>query len=180
MENCLPFTDDVMVVLVHKCVQQAHLLALHLETLGYFPRILIALNGLEYFLIIGDQRGDNLMVGSQLPKLLTELLIQTEDAECNLMGEMCNFANLVFIIKVVWVSTIPRPTINTPVIKMIQPVLLCVLQRKGRYNKCSRQYKWLIQVHRGKENISYTTGYENRSSSDLNAVHDIEDIQEKE
>ena len=31
MENCLPFTDDVMVVLVHKCVQQAHLLALHLE-----------------------------------------------------------------------------------------------------------------------------------------------------
>ena len=35
MENCLPFTDDVMVVLVHKCVQQTHLLALHLETLGY-------------------------------------------------------------------------------------------------------------------------------------------------
>ena len=29
MENCLPFTDDVMVVLVHKCVQQTHLLALH-------------------------------------------------------------------------------------------------------------------------------------------------------
>ena len=38
MENCLPFTDDVMVVLVHKCVQQTHLLALHLETLGYIPR----------------------------------------------------------------------------------------------------------------------------------------------
>ena len=35
MENFLPFTDDVMVVLVHKCVQQTHLLALHLETLGY-------------------------------------------------------------------------------------------------------------------------------------------------
>ena len=32
MENYLPFTDDVMVVLVHKCVQQTHLLALHLET----------------------------------------------------------------------------------------------------------------------------------------------------
>ena len=30
MANCLPFTDDVMVVLVHKCVQQTHLLALHL------------------------------------------------------------------------------------------------------------------------------------------------------
>ena len=55
MENCLPFTDDVMVVLVHKCVQQTHLLALHLETLGYIPRLLNALNGLVYFLIIGDQ-----------------------------------------------------------------------------------------------------------------------------
>ena len=29
-----------MVVLVHKCVQQTHLLALHLETLGYIPRLL--------------------------------------------------------------------------------------------------------------------------------------------
>ena len=38
MENFLPFTDDVMVVLVHKCAQQTHLLALHLETLGYIPR----------------------------------------------------------------------------------------------------------------------------------------------
>ena len=46
MENCLPFTDDVMVVLVHKCVQQTHLLALHFETLGYIPRLLNALNGL--------------------------------------------------------------------------------------------------------------------------------------
>ena len=91
MENCLPFTDDVMVVLVHKCVQQA----LHLETLGYIPRLLNALNGLVYYLIIGDLRGDNLMVGSIFRKLLTELGIQTEDAQCNLMGEMCNFANLV-------------------------------------------------------------------------------------
>ena len=64
MENCLPFTDDVMVVLVHECVQQTHLLALHLETLGYIPRLLNALNGLVYFLIIGDPRRDNLMVGS--------------------------------------------------------------------------------------------------------------------
>ena len=64
MENHLPFTDDVMVVLVHKCAQHTHLLALHLETLGYIPRLLNALNGLVYFLIIGDSRGDNLMVGS--------------------------------------------------------------------------------------------------------------------
>ena len=60
MENFLPFTDDVIVVLVHKCVQQTHLLALHLETLGYIPRLLNALNGLVYFLIMGDPRGDNL------------------------------------------------------------------------------------------------------------------------
>ena len=73
IENCLPFTDDVMVVLVHKFVQQAHLLALHLETLGYISRLLNALNGLVYFLIIGDPRGDNLMVGSISRKLLTEL-----------------------------------------------------------------------------------------------------------
>ena len=72
MENCLPFTDDVMVVLVHKCVQQTHLLALHLKTLGYIPRLLNALNGLVYFLIIGDPRGDNLMVGSISQKVLTE------------------------------------------------------------------------------------------------------------
>ena len=44
MENFLPFTDGVMVVLVHKCVQQTYLLALHLETLGYIPRLLNALN----------------------------------------------------------------------------------------------------------------------------------------
>ena len=50
MENCLPFTDDVMVVSVHKCMQQTHLLALHLETLGYLPRLLNALNGLVYII----------------------------------------------------------------------------------------------------------------------------------
>ena len=32
----LSFTDDIMVVLVHKCVQQTHLLALHFE---YIPRL---------------------------------------------------------------------------------------------------------------------------------------------
>ena len=101
MENCLPITDDVMVVLVHKCVQQTHILALHLETLGYILRLLNALNGLVYFLIIGDPRGDNLMVRSISRKLLTELGIQTEDAECKLMGDKCNFVIFVLIIKVV-------------------------------------------------------------------------------
>ena len=45
MENCLPLTDDVMILLIHKCVNQTHLLALHLETLGYSPRLLNAFNG---------------------------------------------------------------------------------------------------------------------------------------
>ena len=103
MENCLPFTDDVIVVLVHKCVQQKYLLALHLETLGYILRLLNAFNGLVYFLIIGDPRGDNLLAGSVSRKLLTELGIRTEDAECKLMGDKCNFVIFVLIIKVVWV-----------------------------------------------------------------------------
>ena len=104
-----------MVVLVLKCVQQTHLLALHLETLGYITCLLNVLNGLTYFLIIGDPRGDNPMVGSISGKLLTELRIRTE-GECKLMGNKCNFVNLVLIINVVWVSTIPRQAINIPVI----------------------------------------------------------------
>ena len=99
MENCLPFTDEVRVVLVHKCVQQTHLLSLQLETLGYISHLLIALNGLVYFLILGDQRGDNFMIGSIFRKLLTEQGMQTEDAKCNQIGEICNFVTLVLIIK---------------------------------------------------------------------------------
>ena len=34
------------------------------------------------------------------------------------MGDKCNFVNFVLIIKVVWVSTIPRQAIDTPGIKM--------------------------------------------------------------
>ena len=61
MENCLPLTDEVMVVLNHKCVQQTHLLALQLESLGNIPLFMNAFNGLVYFLIIRDTRGDSLM-----------------------------------------------------------------------------------------------------------------------
>ena len=84
MENGLPFTDDVILVLTHKYVQQTHLLKLHLGQLGYIPCLLNASNGLVYFLIIGDSRGDDFMVGSISRKLLTELGIQTVDAECKL------------------------------------------------------------------------------------------------
>ena len=39
-EKVLPFTDEVIVVLVHKCSQQLQLLVLHLEMLGYILRLL--------------------------------------------------------------------------------------------------------------------------------------------
>ena len=58
------------------------------------------------------------MVRSISRKLLTELGIRTEDAECKLMGDKCNFVIFILIIKVVWVSTIQRQAINTPVIQM--------------------------------------------------------------
>ena len=77
----------VMVVLEHKCVQQIHLLALYLETLGYILRLLNALNGFVYFLIIGDPRGDNLMMGSLFQKLLTELFGRA--INCNVTGGLC-------------------------------------------------------------------------------------------
>ena len=52
-EKVLPFTDEVIVVLVHKCSQQWQLLALHLDMLGL-------LNGFEYLRKTGDLIGDNL------------------------------------------------------------------------------------------------------------------------
>ena len=66
--------------------------------------------------------------------MLTELGIQTEDAKCNIMGEICNFANLVRIIKVVWVSTIPRQAINTPVIKISQYKFASLKAKEGITN----------------------------------------------
>ena len=55
-ENFVPFTDEVTEELVHKCLQQLHLLALHFEILGYIPGLL---NGLEYLCRTGDFSGDN-------------------------------------------------------------------------------------------------------------------------
>ena len=46
-------------------------LGMALKTLGYIPRLLNALSGLVYFLIIGDLRGDN--GRKHVLKLLTEL-----------------------------------------------------------------------------------------------------------
>ena len=59
IENCLPLTDDVTVDLVFKCLQHLHLLALHLEILGYIPHLL---DGLTYLRRIGDFKGDSLIL----------------------------------------------------------------------------------------------------------------------
>ena len=74
-------------------------LGIALRNIRIHSASLNALNGLIYFLIIGDPRGDNLLVGSISRKLLTELGIRTEDAECKLMGDKCNFVIFVLIIK---------------------------------------------------------------------------------
>ena len=54
-----------MVDVVHKCMQLTQL-----ETLGYISRLLKALNGLVYFLIIGDPRRDNLNGVKHIPKIV--------------------------------------------------------------------------------------------------------------
>ena len=54
-ENCLPLTLDLIVDLQHNCLQQLHLLALHLEIEGYTTLLLYLL--LE-FLSTGDLRGE--------------------------------------------------------------------------------------------------------------------------
>ena len=56
-ENFLPLTDEVTEDLLLKCLQHLHLLALHLEILGYIPHLL---NGLVYLRRICDFRGDSL------------------------------------------------------------------------------------------------------------------------
>ena len=50
-EKVQPFTDEVIVELIHKCLQQLQLLALHLDMLGY---ILSILNGFGYLRKTGD------------------------------------------------------------------------------------------------------------------------------
>ncbi|MCG8117962.1 MAG: hypothetical protein N0E45_21760, partial [Candidatus Thiodiazotropha endolucinida] len=59
-ENLRPLTDDIIVDLVDKCLQQLHFLALHLEILGYIRGLL---NGLMYLRRTGDFSGDNLTLG---------------------------------------------------------------------------------------------------------------------
>ena len=56
-EKVIPFTDEVIVVMIHKCLQQLQLLTLHLEMLGYIPGLL---KGFGYLRKTGDLIGDNL------------------------------------------------------------------------------------------------------------------------
>ena len=83
-EKVLPFTDEVIVVLVHKCLQQLQLLALHLDMLGY---ILGLLNRFRYLRKTGDLIGDNLTYG--LLRKIFELDVPrklTDDTENNFRG----------------------------------------------------------------------------------------------
>ena len=132
-EKVLPFTDEVIVVLVHKCLQQLQLLALHLDMLGY---ILGLLNGFGYLSKTGDLIGDNLTygllrkifeldvprkltddtennfrgliltVGKRVRKLWVEFGIRTEDAACNLRGDSVIF-NLSVIVMIECNGVIP-------------------------------------------------------------------------
>ena len=70
-ENCLPLTDEVTVDLVPRCLQNLHLLALHLEILGYIPHLL---NGLEYFRRIGDS-----ILNDRLNTFLEDALLLSEN-----------------------------------------------------------------------------------------------------
>ena len=90
-ENVLPFTDEVIVVLEHKCLQQLHFLALHVEILGYIPGLL---NGLIYLRKIGDLSGDNLIL--RLLRNILELEAPcrlTVDAENKLRGVTLTVGN---------------------------------------------------------------------------------------
>lgn len=127
-ENFLPFTDEVTVDSVHKCLQHLHLLALHLEILGYIPRLLNGLKGLVYLRRIGDLRGDNrtlrvllkiselqlfckfievaeskfkgliLTEGNIIWKFLIPEGICTEDVECSLRGDILILDLFVIVI----------------------------------------------------------------------------------
>ena len=92
-EKVLPFTDEVIVFLVHKCSQQLQLLALNLEILRY---ILGLLKGFGYLRKTGDLIGDNLT-----RRLLQKLLVlyapcrSTDDTENKFRGLILTVGNKV-------------------------------------------------------------------------------------
>ena len=53
MENCLLYIDEVMVGFVHKCVQQAHHLALQLENI---EKLSSSNEHIEWFSILPKNR----------------------------------------------------------------------------------------------------------------------------
>ena len=88
-EKVLPFTDEVIVVLVHKCSQQLQLLALHLEMLG---NILGLLKGIGYLHKTGDLIGDHLT-----RRLLRRILVL--DAPCRSTEETVGFRCVPLFLK---------------------------------------------------------------------------------
>ena len=69
-EKFLPFTDEVIAVLVHKCSQQLQILALHLEMLGYIQLVLGLLKRFGYLRKTGYLIVDNLIC-----RLLRRILV---------------------------------------------------------------------------------------------------------
>ena len=164
-ENCLPLTDEVTVEVVHKCLQQLYLLALHFEMLGYILRLL---NRLIYLRKMDDFTGDILTLrlltktlvlaaawrlrddtenkfkgliltaGSIVLKLCVERGTCTEDVECNLRGETAIL--ILFVIPIYSVCKFEMPSTDEQYTYRLLiltgiKVQQIGLQNEGRYNK---------------------------------------------
>ena len=158
-------------LVVQKCLQHLHLVALHFEILGYIPRLL---NGIIYLRKMGDFRGDSLTLGllrktlvlavpwrlvddaenkfkgiiliegSIVLKLCMERDICTEDVECNLRGDIIDLIKFVIPIKFVCklVTTSTDEWYTYRFLILTSiSVQQKVLQKEGRYNK-RPQFKW--------------------------------------
>ena len=112
-------TVEIIVVLQFRYLQEMQLLALHLEIEGYIPLLLY---GIVFLRRIGDFNGESLILSRLRKKLLLEapcklmdgaegsfkgvtltvgnkeLGIRTEEAECNLRGEIVIFDLFIIVI----------------------------------------------------------------------------------
>ena len=97
------------------------------------------------------------------------------------MGDQCNFVNLVLIIKVVWVSTIPRQAIDTTVIKMTSQYQYTSLKAKVQgITNASDNPHGLYKSSGIKKAEVKQRGMKIGHLVIVNAVQDIEDIQGQE
>ena len=100
------------------------------------------------------------MVESIFSKLLTEIGIQTDDAECSLMGEICNFCLS---------SSYHKSCMNLYHPKTKECITNAIVNPNGSYkSKYIMKAKVIHQVMK--------TGHQ----AIINGIQDIEDIQGKE